>query len=102
MAKIAYPNKQTAVDPNTPAPNEIFTADNANEIKASVNALYDLADMIVDPTTTEYTSATLEAEYPDSVIGQKVACPYLSLSGATLYTKITSSLWYTNPLGTLV
>lgn len=41
MAKIAYPNKQTAVNPSSPAANEIFTAANANEIKVSVNALYD-------------------------------------------------------------
>ena len=47
MAKITYPNKQTAVNPNSPAANEIFYAANANEVKASVNALYDRLDNIV-------------------------------------------------------
>lgn len=46
MSKITYSNKQTAVDPNNPAPNEIFYATDANEVKASVNALYDRLDNI--------------------------------------------------------
>ena len=46
MSKITYANKQTAVDPNNPAPNEIFYATDANEVKASVNDLYDRLDNI--------------------------------------------------------
>jgi len=46
MSKITYANKQTAVDPNNPASNEIFYATDANEVKASVNALYDKLDNI--------------------------------------------------------
>ena len=101
MAKIAYPDKQTAVDPNTPASNEIFTAANANEIKVSVNTLYDLYDLTVDAATADYTSATLNAAYPLSTVGSKVACPYLSESGATLYIKLTSTVWYSIPMGTI-
>jgi len=41
MAKITYPNKQVAVNPNAPAANEIYSAINANEVKESVNFLYD-------------------------------------------------------------
>lgn len=41
MAKITYANKQTAVDPNNPAANEIYFSTDANEVKASVNFLYD-------------------------------------------------------------
>lgn len=98
MAKIAYPDKQTAVDPNSPAANEVFTAANANEIKQSVNDLYDLTELIVDLTTTDYTSSTLNTAYPSVGIGQKVACPNLSVSGATLYLKVTSTVWYSIPL----
>jgi len=101
MAKIAYPDKQTAVDPNTPASNEIFTAANANEIKQSVNDLYDLEETTVDVTTTDYTQATLNSTYASAAIGKKVACPNLSASGPTLYIKITSTVWYSIPMGTI-
>lgn len=101
MAKIAYPDKQTAVDPNTPAANEIYTAANANEVKASVNDLYDLVDLTVNNTTTDFTSATLNSTYASAAIGKKVACPNLSGSGPTIYIKITSTVWFSIPLGTI-
>lgn len=42
MAKITYANKQTAVDPANPSiPIEVFRPQDANEIKTSVNYLYD-------------------------------------------------------------
>lgn len=100
MAKIAYPDKQTAVDPNSPAANEVFTAANANEIKQSVNDLYDLSDTEVDLTVTEYDSAGLNAAYPSAGIGKRIACPNLS-GGAMIYIKITSTVWYSIPLGSI-
>lgn len=103
MALITYPDKQTAVDPNSPASNEIFTAANANHIKTVVNAnataLTDLAGT-VDATTTEYTHATLNAAYPTAAIGAEIVCPYLT-NGPVTYKKITSTVWYSIPMGTV-
>ncbi|MFW0718722.1 hypothetical protein [Pedobacter sp. N23S346] len=43
MPKINYTNKQVAQDAANPvAPIEIFSARDANEIKESVNALYEI------------------------------------------------------------
>lgn len=100
MAKIAYPDKQTAVDPNSPAANEVFTAANANEIKQSVNDLYDLTNLTVDLTVTEYDSSGLNTTYPSAGVGMKIACPNLS-GGAMIYVKITSTVWYSIPLGSI-
>ena len=94
MSKIAYPNKQTAVDPNAPASNEVFTAANANEIKQSVNDLYDLTQPEVDPATTDYTSATLNTAYPSAGIGKQVLCPYQANAGSVIFIKVTSTVWY--------
>lgn len=58
--KINYNDKQTAVNPKAPATNEIFTADNANEIKASVNELYDDVASIEALTLTNATSQQFE------------------------------------------
>lgn len=42
MSKIAYTTKQTAIDPLNPSiPTEVVTAADMNEIKDSVNSLYD-------------------------------------------------------------
>jgi hypothetical protein len=97
MAKIAYPNKQTAVDPNAPASNEVFTAANANEIKQSVNDLYDLTEAEVDPATTDYTSATLNTAYPTAGIGKQVICPFQSGFGSIIFIKVTSTVWHSIP-----
>ena len=103
MALITYPDKQTAVDPLSPASNEIFTAANANHIKAVVNenatAITSLAGT-VDAATTDYTHATLNAAYPSATIGTEIICPYLS-NGAVTYKKITSTVWYSIPMGTV-
>jgi len=101
MAKIAYPDKQIAVDPNTPASNEIFTAADANEIKESVNDLYDLTEATIDSATTDYTQALLNAAYPSVAIGKKVVCPYQSGNGPIIYIKVTSTVWYSIPMGTI-
>lgn len=101
MAQIAFPNKQTAVDPNAPASNEIFTADNANEIKQSVNDLYDLTGLTIDPATIDYTQALLNAAYPLAEIGKKIACPFQSGNGPIIYIKVTSTVWYSIPMGTI-
>lgn len=100
MAKIAYPDKQTAVNPNAPAANEIYTAANANEVKVSVNDLYDQSDLTVNTTTTDFTSATLQTAYPLASVGKMIACPNLSAGGPILYIKITSTIWYSIPMGT--
>jgi len=103
MALITYPDKQTAVDPNSPASNEIFTADNANMIKTAVNSLENSVLAIggtIDAATTDYTSVTLNAAYPTAIIGQEVACPYL-VNGPVVYKKITASVWYSIPIGTV-
>ena len=103
MAKIAYPNKQTAVNPASPAANEVFTAANANEIKTVVNGLDDMISEIVgivDPATADYTSATLNAAYPSVSIGQEVICPY-NAGGPIIYKKVTASVWYSLPMGTV-
>jgi len=97
MAKIAYPDKQTAVDPNAPASNEIFTAANANEIKQSVNDLYDLQPTI-DNETVDYDSTSLNAAYPTAAIGKQVICPFQSGFGSIVFIKVTSTVWYSLPI----
>jgi hypothetical protein len=104
MALITYPDKQTAADPNNPAANEVFTADDANMIKTAVNSLENSVEAvggIIDPTTSDYTSAALNIAYPTAIIGQEVACPYTA-SGAIIYKKITATVWYSIPMGTTV
>jgi hypothetical protein len=44
MAKITYANKITLIEHTQLKPEEIFSADDANEIKNSINALYDLVN----------------------------------------------------------
>ena len=100
MAKIAYPDKQTAVDPNAPASNEVFTAANANEIKQSVNDLYDLQPTI-DNETVDYNSTSLNAAYPSSAIGKQIICPFQSGYGSVIFIKVTSTVWYSIPLGSI-
>lgn len=46
--KISYANKIAKTDPPIPEINK-FTADNANEIKESVNGLYDLLPFQLSP-----------------------------------------------------
>ena len=101
MAKIAYPDKQTAVDPNTPASNEIFTAANANEIKVSVNALYDDTEPTVDNATADYDQASLNAAYPSVGIGKEIICQFQSGHGPIIFKKVTSTVWYSIPMGTI-
>lgn len=104
MALITYPDKQTAANPSSPAANEIFTAADANMIKTAVNSLENSVTAvggIIDPTTADYTSAQLNVAYPTAIIGQEVACPYTA-SGAIIYKKITSTVWYSIPMGTTV
>lgn len=102
MAKIAYINKQTAVNPTSPAANEIYTAANANEVKESVNALYDMVEgsQVVDPATADFTNATLNAAYPTAIIGQEIICPNLT-NGPAIYKKVTALTWYSFPIGTI-
>ena len=97
MAKIAYPDKQTAVDPNAPASNEVFTAANANEIKQSVNDLYDLQPTI-DNETVDYNSTSLNTAYPLAAIGKQVICPFQSGFGSIVFIKVTSTAWYSYPI----
>lgn len=97
MAKIAYPNKQTAVNPSSPAANEVFTAANANEIKQSVNDLYDLQPTI-DNETIDYDSTSLNSAYPSAAIGKQVICPFQSGFGSIIFIKVTSTDWYSYPL----
>lgn len=103
MAKITYPDKQTAVVPSAPAANEVYTAADANMVKSVVNGLDDsIAGMggTVNAATSDFTSATLNTAYPTAIIGQKVICPYLS-NGPVIYLKITSLVWYSFPIGTI-
>lgn len=103
MAKIAYPDKQTAVNPASPAANEVYTAANANEVKNSVNVLYDMIEVvagIVDPATADYDSTTLNAAYPSALIGTEILCPY-NAGGPIIYKKVTASVWYSLPMGTV-
>ena len=44
MSDITYPNKQVAVNPLFPQPNEKWTAANANEVKTAVNSKVDKID----------------------------------------------------------
>jgi hypothetical protein len=60
MAKITYPDKQTAVNPASPAANEVFTAADANQIKDVVNGLDDLVSANV-PTVIVLTAAEMTA-----------------------------------------
>lgn len=103
MAKITYPDKQTAVVPSSPSANEIYTAADANMVKTVVNGLDDLISGMggtVDAATADYTSATLNVAYPSASIGAQIICPYLS-SGPVIYKKVTSTVWYSIPLGTI-
>lgn len=103
MALITYADKQTAVNPASPASNEIFTADNANMIKTAVNSLENSVLAIggtIDAATSDYTSATLNVAYPTAIIGQEVVCPYL-VNSPVVYKKITASVWYSIPIGTV-
>lgn len=54
MAKITYVDKQKAINPLSPMGNEKFYAEDANEIKNSVNALYDIVEDLLENITTNY------------------------------------------------
>lgn len=56
---ITYANKQTAVNPANPAANEVFTADDANQIKAVVNRIktplvFDETNLVLDADNGGY------------------------------------------------
>lgn len=66
MSKITYLNKTSAVDPLNPSiPTEVIQATDLNEIKASVNALYDALTyksfvfQLTQSGTSDPTMATL-------------------------------------------
>ena len=55
----------------------------------------------VNAATTPFTSATLEAAYPDAIIGDEVICNDLTNEGPTLYKKVTDTIWRSIPMAPL-
>jgi len=68
MAKITYPTKISVVDNQLPEANK-FTAVNANEVKASINALYDAVGVInyTDTVHTVSNKQTLTAGIENTI-----------------------------------
>lgn len=62
MAKITYPTKQPIVDPENPQPNELFYAVDANEVKTSVNSLYDTVDTVAQNAIDGLAAAIVAQE----------------------------------------
>lgn len=62
MSKIAYADKQTASDPQNPSiPTEVVTAGDMNEIKESVNDLYDKTSYValINQSSTDAPTLTV-------------------------------------------
>jgi hypothetical protein len=97
MDKITYPDKQTAVNPTSPAANEIFTATNANQIKTIVNAIVDAMEVkvtsVANSTTVPLDQLDLETAYPGAGLGYEVICENVT-DGPRTYKKMPSGDWH--------
>ena len=86
MSNITYENKQVAVNPANPQPNEIFSAVDANEVKTAVNSKQ---DNLIKPSIGFLSGESTTAAY----VGQNPIAYYLfqeadTIQGTT-YTDIS-------------
>lgn len=73
MAKITYTNKVDKRITNVPEKNKV-TAANMNEIKTSVNSIYDLLQNAVIPISFAITSSDFDGDtYTNTMLVNKVA-----------------------------
>lgn len=104
MAKIAFDNKVDRRVLDVPDINKV-TAEDMNEVKASVNALYDLLDSAYIPKNISITSASFSgSNYTNTLLIDKTAMVDFNVftnDGSGVLLKVDDGYTFTTGVGRL-